>query len=350
MTKIYSRPLISIIIVNLSGKYLLLECLGSLKKSTYKNMEVIVVDNGSVDDSREYLKKEKIMRRKIILIENRENLGFAEANNQGVKKAKGEYILLLNNDTVTTPDFLEVLLKKINQNSSIAVVQPKIIFYNTHRLQSGGAFFTPLGFLYYFGYGQDPKHPRYNKRMELFSANGACMLIRKSVIDEIGLFDNDFFAYYEETDFCHRVWLAGYEAMYEPTAVIFHKGSQTSRKMNSEFVYFHSFKNKLMSSIKNFESGTLLKLVPTMILLYIFLIITYLLTLQRKSAFGVIRSLAWNIFYLPRILIKREKIQKMRKVEDKTYLRKVSRPFNIRYYFNMFLEKEVLLENEDYSS
>lgn len=349
MTKIFSRPLISIIIVNLSGKQLLLDCLKSLKKSTYKNMEVIVVDNGSVDDSKEYLKEEKIMGRKIILIENKENLGFAKANNQGIKKARGEYILLLNNDTVTTPDFLRILLEKISKDSLIAVVQPKIIFYGTRRLQSGGAFFSPPGFLYYFGYGQDPKHPRYNKQMEIFSANGACMMIKKSVIDEIGLFDNDFFAYYEETDFCHRVWLAGYEVMYEPTAVVFHKGSQTSRKMNSEFVIFHSFKNKLMSSIKNFESGTLLKLIPTMILLYIFLGIVYLLTLQTKPAFGIIRSLAWNIFYFPRILIKRGRIQKMRKVEDKVYLGKVSRPFNIHYYFNMFLEKEVLLENEGYS-
>ncbi len=342
-------PLVSVIIVNLNGKQLLKDCLASLESNAYKNIEVIIVDNGSTDGSVEFIKNFKFKFGNVKIIKNRQNMGFAHANNQAVKEAKGRLILLFNNDTVVTPSFLKSLVKSINQDNSIGVVQPKIIFYDTNRLQSGGAFLTPPGFLYYFGYGQNPKEKKYNQSMPIFSANGACILIRREVIDKITLFDKDFFAYYEETDFCHRGWLAGYQVIYEPKAVIYHKGGQTSQKMAEDFIFFHSFKNRLASSIKNFSAATLARIIPSLIIIYLSLLIIYLIKWQFRLALAVMRAIIWNVTNIRTTLKKRQNIQaNIRVLDDKVYLSLVSRPLNLRYYLNMFLKKEVLLENEDY--
>ncbi|OGK30658.1 hypothetical protein A3F29_00220, partial [Candidatus Roizmanbacteria bacterium RIFCSPHIGHO2_12_FULL_33_9] len=339
--------LVSIIIVNFNGLQLLKECLASLKKITYKNIETIIVDNGSTDGSLEELSKKRYQTLGIKLIKNKKNLGFAEANNQAFKKALGDFILLLNNDTVVTPNFLKVLVNKINSDSLIGVVQPKVIFLDNKRLQSGGAFFTLMGFLYYFGYGQDPSEEKYNKSMQIFSGNGACILIKRKIINRVSLFDKDFFAYYEETDFCHRAWLAGYKVVYEPKATIYHKGGQTSQRMAESFIFFHSFKNRLASSIKNFESFKLLKISALLISIYLSLCVIYLIKLKPGSTVAIAHALIWNFVNINSTLEKRRIIQsKIRKVPDKAYLSLISRPLNFRYYLNMLLDKEVLLENE----
>ena len=345
MTKSY---LVSIVIVNFNGLQLLRGCLVSLKKNPYKNTEIIIVDNGSTDGSVEFIKNLKFKIGNLKLIKNKRNLGFSQANNQAIRKAKGHFVLLLNNDTVTTPNFLKVLVDKIRSDNLIGVVQPKIIFLDNKRLQSGGAFFTFLGFLYYFGYSQNPEEKKYNQAMPVFSANGACILIRKEVIDKVSLFDKDFFAYYEETDFCHRVWLAGYKVIYEPGATIYHKGGQTSKQMAESFILFHSFKNRLASSIKNFELSRLAGTVLSLVSIYLFLFFIYLTKLQFRLAMAVINALLWNVTNISSTLKKRQIIQtKMRTVADKAYLLVISRPLSMRYYLNMFLKKEVLLENED---
>ncbi|MBI2031244.1 MAG: glycosyltransferase family 2 protein [Candidatus Levybacteria bacterium] len=341
--------LVSIIIVNLNGSGLLKECLMSFKNNTYKNTEIIIVDNGSTDGSLEELSKKRYQDLNIRLIRNVKNVGFAEANNQAIPMVNGNLVLLLNNDTIVKPNFLTVLVEKIRSDRLIGVVQPKIIFLDNKRLQSGGAFFTTPGFLYYFGYGQDPEKKIYNKSMPIFSGNGACLLIRREAIKKVSLFDKDFFAYYEETDFCHRVWLSGYKVVYEPASVIYHKGGQTSQKMAESFIFFHSFKNRLASSIKNFELPTLARIVLSLVVIYLFLAIIYSIKFKLRLSIAVINALLWNVVNIDNTLKKRRVIQtKIRAVADKAYLPWISRKFNLKYYLNMFLNKEVLFENEDY--
>lgn len=342
--------LVSIIIVNFNGLGLLRNCLKSLEKNSYENTEIIIVDNGSRDGSIREIKNLKSKIKNLVLIENKKNLGFAEANNQAVAIANGELILLLNNDTIVEANFLKILVDKINNDSRIGVVQPKIIFLDTGRLQSGCAFLTSLGFLYYFGYGQNPSENKYNKSIPIFSANGACMLIRKKLVNKVNLFDKEFFAYYEETDFCHRVWLAGYKVIYEPASVIYHKGGQTSRKMPESFIFFHSFKNRLTSSVKNFELPELTRIVLVLIAIYLFLFVIYLVKLRFGLAKAIFNAILWNVININSTLKKRKTIQgKIRTSPDKAYLSSISRPLSIRYYLNMLQNKEVLFENEDYS-
>lgn len=337
------EPLVSVIIVTYNGKNLLQECFSHLGKSSYKNAEVIVVDNASTDDTLTFLKDRKLFGKKVIVVRNKKNEGFAAGNNRGVEKAKGDFLLLLNNDALVTPDTVEILAETLENNSSVAVVQPKIIFSETKKLQSGSAFLTPLGFLQYVGYGNDPKKAMFNHEEKIFSGNGACLLIKKDIIDKIGLFDEDFFAYYEETDFCHRVWLSKHEVLYQPKAIIYHKGAQTSGRIGQEIVFFHSFKNRVQSSIKNFQSKTLLFILPSLFLIYVFLMIFYLVTLRLSYTFAIFKSLLWNVTSFGKTVKKRHVIQSLvRKVPDDSYLLTVMKPFSFRYYLNMLLNKETL--------
>ena len=165
---------VSIVIVNWDGLPHLKISLPSLQKINYPNYEIILVDNASTDGSIEYLKaqmsklKTTAQKLKLRLIENRKNLGFAKANNQGFKKAKGEYILFLNNDTKVTPDFLTKLVNVMEEDKKIGVVQPKIVFMDSGTLQAGGAFLTNTGFLYHFGFGKDPDDKNITREWKFF--------------------------------------------------------------------------------------------------------------------------------------------------------------------------------------
>ena len=196
-------PLVSIIVVNWNGGQILQRCLESIRLLTYPNYELIIVDNGSSDGTQ-----------KLAQIRNTQNQGFSQANNQGVAHAKGKYILLLNNDTIVSSGCLSILVDRIEKDRSLGVIQPKIyLMDNPTHLDSVGSFLTITGFLQHWGYLQ-ADGPQFNHEREIFSAKGACMLIKKTVIEKVGLFDPDFGSYFEESDFCWRGWLGGWEGPY----------------------------------------------------------------------------------------------------------------------------------------
>ena len=244
------NPLVSIIIVNWNAKEDLKECLGSLSTIDYLNYEIILVDNGSTDGSVSLVRKQFP---EVIIVESDKNLGFAEGNNLGYQKSKGEYILFLNNDTIVTRDFLRELVNFIKGKKDVAVIQPKILFHRPgttahHKINSIASFLLDSGFLYHLDYGK--KETKKVLPYEIFSAYGACFLARRNVIDKVGLFDPDYFAYFEETDFCHRLWLAGYKVMILPDVFIYHKGEKTAQELSLTFIQYHSFKNRIFSFFK----------------------------------------------------------------------------------------------------
>lgn len=334
----YPSQLVSIIIVNYNGGETLKDCLKSLTRVTYQKFEVIVVDNASDDNSLLVINdfRKEFPRITLKTVKNKRNVGFAEGNNVALPYATGESVLLLNNDTKVTPSFLRILVHEINRDKSIGIVQPKIIFADTRKLQSGGVFFTNIGFLYYFGFGKDPNANNYNKQTQIFSGNGACMLIRRSVIDEVGLFDDDFFAYYEETDFCQRVLMAGYTILYIPDAFIFHKGGQTAKKRKESLIFFHAFKNRITSVIKNFEFFYAIKFLTYYMLIYFLLICYYLVKLRIDLSLTIIRAITWNVTHVYDTMQKRKFIQKNnRKIRDREYLSRLSIHMPLRYYIRL---------------
>lgn len=334
-----NRPLVSIVITNWNGEDVIGECLSSLFQQDYKNIEVIVLDNNSKDRSKDIIKKKF---KNVKLIESNSNLGFAEGNNVAVRKAKGECILLLNSDATVTSNFLAILIGELNKNKKIGVIQPKILYKSNYLHKDGiinsiGAFFTNTGFLYYLGYGKKTNIPLYNIERDIFSAYGACMLIRKKVIKEVGLFDSDFFLYFEETDFCIRVWLAGWKIVYTPKSVIYHIGGVSARKFGTEKVLFHSFKNRICSYLKNFEIKTLIKVMPLHLTICEGTAIIYLFSGRLKLFFAIQKALFWNIINLHKTLKKRDIIQRqIRKVRDVTFLPKVGKGPRLSYYIYLF--------------
>ena len=328
------------VIVNWNGGEVLNECLESLSKIDYKNWELILVDNGSIDGSENIPSQFPTPISKFKLIKNSENLGFAKANNQGYKIAKGKYILLLNNDTKVAPDLLYELVKFMEENNTIGVIQPKIfIMDKPGYLDNAGSFLTKTGFLRHWGYMQKDSE-EFNKSREIFSAKGACMFIRKDLIDKVGLFDDDFFNYFEESDFCWRVWIAGYSVMYVPTSYIYHKVGFSSKRQNQSLVYYHSLKNMLSAQIKNLEFKNLIQITPAFLFIVASLSIYYLLRFRLKEFMMIWKAIFWNLIHVGKILQKRSKIQRFRKVSDREIFDKVAERFSLLSMFSHFLKVE----------
>lgn len=340
MGTIKSEPLVSIIIVNFNGGDVFKNCLNSLSKISYSNWELIIVDNGSTDDSETLPRNFQFLISNFQLIKNKENVGFAKANNQGFARSKGKYILLLNNDTKVNPGFLKYLVSRMEADPSLGVVQPKLkIMDDPKLLDNSGAFLTKSGFLQHWGYlAKDGSE--FNREKEVFSTKGACMLIRRNVIAKVGLFDEDFVSYMEETDFCWRVWLFGYRVVFLPQVYIFHKVGFTSKRENQIYINYHSFKNRIISLIKNLEFQNFLLIGGFHLFFISMLSVYYLIRLQFDKTFMICKAVGWNLLNIQKTLIKRKEIQKLRKISDSEIFKKIIHKINWRVMFQHFAKVE----------
>jgi GT2 family glycosyltransferase len=339
-----SNTLITIIIVNWNGLMWLQDCFASLYKQDYKYFEIIFVDNASKDGSVQWVKK-YYPKTKIII--NKDNLGFADANNIGYRKAKGEYILFLNNDTRVTKTFLTELVNVLEDDKAIGGAQSKILLMDkpdTH--DSVGAFLTPTGFLYHYGFGKKDQ-PKYNKQIDLYTAKGACMMFRKDVLEKVAIdgniFDPDYFAYFEETDMCHRVWLAGYRIVYAYKSVIFHKMGATSSGMNNAFIQYHSFKNRIRSYLKNFGTQWLWIYFPVHLLFCGFYSIVSILSGKWALGWAIQRAFWWNVRNMRETVRLRAYVQShIRKIHDRELPSDIFKKPGLRYYW--YLSRGIAVE------
>ena len=159
------------------------------------------------------------------------------------------------------------------------------------------------------------------------------MMIKREIIDRVGFFDEDFWSYYEETDLCNRIWLAGGECSYYPKAVVYHALGGTSSLFDNGFIQFHNFKNKLLSFLKNFEGWTLIKILPTYFILSLAVSFYWLLQGKGRLFLSFYRSVWWNIIHLPQTLKKRKVVQLLRKRKDKEIFKLVKKNPTRRYYY-----------------
>lgn len=335
-----SRSLVSIVIVNWNGKRWLQRCLPSLSKVTYKAIEWVIVDNASTDGSQEWIQKHYPTA---ILIKNKKNVGFSQGNNIGFKKTKGKYILFLNNDTTVETSFIEELLKPFERDPTIGGVQSKIILMDDHtRVDSIGAFLTPTGFLFHNHLGK--KDNKYlNKEIELYTAKGASMMFRREVLKKVSMhgwvFDPVYFAYFEETDLCHRVWLAGYRIVYAYKAVIYHKLAASSSQLISSWVQFNSYKNRINSYLKNLGIFSLFFILPIHLFLCHILVIVFFIKGNTSWAIAIFKAVWWNVFQLQKTLRYRKFVQmKIRSRADSTFFPSIVKYPSMAFYVN-FLTK-----------
>lgn len=332
------NPKVTILILNYNGKKWLQKCLPTVEKVTNANKEVIVVNNGSTDDSAHFLKKNYP---DVKVIEIKKNRGYAGANNYGVKFATGKYILFLNNDTQVTPNFLNPLVEKIESDKTIGAVQPQIRnMVNRNKIDSIGSFFTFTGFLYHYGYFQSASEKKYNKELLTYSVKGACFLMKKKDYIDLGGIDESFVTYVEESDLCHRILLSGKKIVYIPQSVIYHfGGGDMSIMEKSEVTIFRSFRNRFISYIKNLGMKKLILVLPVHLFLCELLILMSLLRGKFKQAIASQIGVVGWIPNLLSILKQRKYIQsRIRKISDDSLFASVERNPSFSYYSHFFFD------------
>lgn len=219
------NKLIYIILVNFNNYNDTIKCLQSLQNINYKNFKILIVDNGSKNNSIEEIST--YITDNVIVLKSKENHGFAGGNNIGIKYALengADYILLLNNDTEVEVNFLSNMLKTAEENENIGLVGCKIKYYNNKKLlwYAGGE----IDWFKFIGSNTGIKNydnKMIDKKKEITFVTGCCMLIKREVVEKVGMLPDEYFMYFEDVDFCVRVKEAGYKIIYEPTAVIYHK-------------------------------------------------------------------------------------------------------------------------------
>lgn len=246
-------PKVVIIILNWNGKEDTIECLESLKHITYPNYKILLVDNGSTDGSIECF-KEKYPE--IEIIENDMNLGFAEGNNVGIRKAmkdKADYVLLLNNDTVVDVKFLEELVKIAESDERIGIVGPKVYYYDYDKRKdiiwaAGGKINWYTISIYNRGMKQIESE-QFDKVEDTDHIVGCAMLIKTIVLHHIGLLDTIYILFIEDTDLCVRALNDQWKIVYAPTSKIWHKVAKSTSKIDVPVIYFFT-RNKIIFAKK----------------------------------------------------------------------------------------------------
>lgn len=254
-------PKVSVVIPNYNGEKYLEDCIEALRAQDYEDFETIIIDNASQDSDYKWLIEYKGITFKRL----DKNYGFSKAVNEGIKMAKGDYVLLLNNDTVVEPSFISEQVKTIESNKKIFGVSSKMIAYQDHSIMDdAGDEYTVLGWAYKTGDGKPVE--LFTQTNKVFSACAGAALYRKSVFDEIGYFDENFFAYMEDVDISYRARVYGYENVYCPEAKVYHIGSATSGSKYNAFKVKLAARNNIYVPYKNMPLLQLIINLPALLL------------------------------------------------------------------------------------
>lgn len=249
-------PIISVIIVNYNGRHFLDACLSSLLAQTFQESEIILVDNASSDGSAEYVHNQFPS---VIVVQNEENRGFAGGINDGIQVASGDYILTLNNDTVADAGFIEYLKNAMDIDNTVGMCAAKMLFTDG-RINSAGICISRSGAAWDRGMFELDTG-QFDLPQEVFGPCAGAALYRKKMLDDIGLFDADFFLFMEDVDIAFRARLAGWKCMYVPSARIIHLHGGTAGYRSVLSIYYGN-RNLLWYVLKNFPVKTLFLFSP----------------------------------------------------------------------------------------
>lgn len=335
------KPLVSVIILNYNGRSSLVStifetCLASVLQCTNVNYEVLFVDNGSTDDSVEFVNMKFGTDKRLKIIQNGKNLGFAEGNNVAIPYAKGKYILFLNDDVIVSPLFLSELVQTMELNPQIGACSCR------EKRGAVGMSCDIYGF----------PITRFDDSSQVFYVPGWALLTRRDLVTKIGAFDAKYFAFAEDLDFCWRVRLAGYQIAVNPNAVAYHLGGGTLKiegiSENDDAVEFHfSLKrsglferNIIRTLIKNYSVTNILVIVPK----YLALQTTESLVSIYLAGLSVFRNvylqaLIWNIKNFRDTWLTRQLVQSFRKVSDSEIQKSMVKGSVKIYYYKKLLKK-----------
>lgn len=291
-----AQPKVGIVLVNLNAYQDTAVCLDSLQGISYQNVEVIVVNNGSRDDSGERLSREYPWATHL---DSGKNLGFTGGNNLGIDHAVkngADHVLLLNNDTIVTPGFLEPLVAQLEHDPSIAAVSGKI-YYAPQAMHGRSDVLWYAGCFqkWHTGYHHngvfEPDAGHFNTVREVPYASGCLMLMNGSVIRKQGMLSDEYFIYWEEADWCHRAREQGYKCLYEPKSVIYHNFTNAPKGKEKPFYMYMQTRNAFLYSRKHYKGKDRLRywLFYPIYLSYMFL------TQLRSRNFNGARAMIWGV-------------------------------------------------------
>jgi len=328
---------LAIVVVNYNGKNYLEVFFQSLfdavKLISNLKIRIIFVDNLSNDGSVGFV---RFNYPSVEIIDLPRNAGYAGAGAEIVKNIYSDFYLICNNDIKFHKDSLLELIKFSDTNRKAGVLQPMPLIMSTPNLiDSCGSFNTSTGFLYHYGNRKPCSDQKYNKPFQLFSVKGMCMLVKREVVDSVGFFNPSFWCYYEETDFCHRAWLTGWESWYVPSAKIEHDVGGTSTRFKNSFIQYVSFRNRLVSFITNYQLRTLLKVLPIYFAINTIWLTVYILKGNFGIAVAPFKSILYCILNAKSIWQSRRDIQILRRRSDKELGYLTVNP-NLKYYTSFF--------------
>lgn len=328
-----NKPLVSVLVLTYNNTNLLKSCLDSCLKSDYSNLEFIVSDNGSSENISVFIKK-NYLRQKIKVVRLKENRGLTGGFNFGFKFCRGKYIMILSNDTKLAKNTISTMVKMFEKDSSIGIISSKIVqLKNPNILHHAGSFMTYSGLLYHYGVIQDKNKKKYQKNYYIFSCNGAGFLIRKKAAQITGLFEEDFFIYYDESDLSHRIWLSGYTIVYCHKATLWHLWGVTIKRQRGD-LWYYNHRNHLSSLIRNLSLPYLILILLNFNLILILWFIMNLVKLRFDLCWALPRAYLWHLINIGRTLKKRKFIQsKIRKISDSEIFNKCLVSPSLKYYF-----------------
>ncbi|MCS6989900.1 MAG: glycosyltransferase family 2 protein [Chloroherpetonaceae bacterium] len=316
-------PKVDIIIPHHNGTDILLGCLSTLSKTTYPNFLVTIVDNGTTDES---LALAQARFPSIQILRAGRNLGYAGGCNFGFERTSGKYVVFLNNDTEQEPNWLSELVALAETDEEIASLQPKLLSIQARNrgekvfdyAGAAGGMMDKLGYPYCLGRVLDEVETdcgQYDKSAPIFWTSGAAMFARRSALEKVGTFDEDFFAHMEEIDLCWRLWKAGFWLRSAPKSIVYHYGGATLSQANPRKAYLNH-RNNVMMLTKNADAWRLYWLLPLRFGLELAAILFYLKSKRPDVAKAALDALVWNVKHFIAHLKKRRALAPLRKRSD----------------------------------
>lgn len=300
----------SIVILSYNSREDLEECIPSLMSQTYQDFEIIVVDNASTDGSEEFIRTNYPM---IKVVQTGKNLGYPAGNNAGFEVAEGEYIAVVNPDTVADPQWLAELIKPLERDHTIAATTSKIlIYYQKDRINTCASTSHLTGLT--FCRGLNKSVDEFNNFQAVGAVSGCSFAIRRDVLKYINGFDPDFFLYMEDADLSWRIRFAGGKILYVPESIIYHKFNLSIAPWKE----FYLERNRYLILLKNLDTKTLLLLTPA-------LAITEIVTMSHavlngpKYVKSKLMAYLWIIKHIRAISIKRDETLSKKRVTDKEF-------------------------------
>ncbi len=338
-------PVISAIVTNYNGWELglLEDFFDSFLKGDFKDFEIFMVDMVSTDGSVEKVGEKFGRDKRLQIIQNPVN-NMSNGINMALKKAKGKYVLFLNNDIYFKKGSIRKMVDFMDKSPSVGQIQGKVVSYFDHsKIDSVGESMDIYGNPVTLGAGEEDDG-QYNEKREVLSVGGASALLRRDLLKKVGLLDPDYAIGYEDMDIALRLRLVGYKMFYFPEAVVYHRrASSTSRvpeKLRAQIKFWFN-KNRIATIIKNYSFFNVLKTLPIVVLIYI---ATGLFEIfyKRLWRFGLTRfnAIFWMVLNFPKLLKKRSKVQRVRKLSDREAFEPFMEKGKILRGFKGFLESK----------